>query len=70
MSRLEQVENPMVRPIKDVQRVGVSFCVHCSIRLFADEEFLTLDDEHFCDTQCLRDYLGVRRIEGWELHEK
>lgn len=67
---MEWVENPMVRPIKDVPRVGVTFCVHCDMRLFADEEFLELDDEHFCDTDCLKDYLGVRRVEGWELNER
>ncbi|MGG5759228.1 hypothetical protein ACQ3VF_26365 [Bacillus toyonensis] len=67
---MEQVENPMVRPIKDVPLRVVSFCVQCNVKLFADEEFLVLDGEHFCDTQCLKDYLGVKRIEGWELNEK
>jgi len=67
---MEQVENPMVRPKRVIPIRIVSFCVQCNVKLFADEEFLELDDEHFCDTLCLRDYLGVRRIEGWELHEK
>ncbi|PDY93247.1 hypothetical protein CON09_08450 [Bacillus anthracis] len=67
---MEQVENPMVRPIKVKPIRVVSFCVQCSKNLHSDEEFLALDSEHFCDSFCLRDYLGVRRIEGWELHEK
>ncbi|HDR3499630.1 TPA: hypothetical protein QCN48_005088 [Bacillus toyonensis] len=67
---MEQVENPMVRPIKVKPIRVVSFCVQCNVKLFADEEFLALEEEHFCDTLCLREYLGVKRVEGWELNEK
>lgn len=67
---MEHVENPMVRPIKETPTVGVSFCVNCNIRLFADEEFLDLEGEHLCDDLCLKDYLGVKRVEGWQVNER
>ncbi len=67
---MEHVENPIVRPIKETPAVGVSFCVHCHKGLFSDEEFLDLEGEHLCDDLCLKDYLGVKRIEGWQVNER
>lgn len=61
------VENPMVLPVKEKPNVGVAFCENCRMRLFADEEFLSLEGDYFCDELCLKDYLGVKTIEGWEV---
>lgn len=64
---LNEVENPIVRPIKEKPNVGVAFCESCHTRLFADEEFLALEGEYFCDEICLKEHLGVKTIEGWEV---
>lgn len=61
------IENPIVRPIEELPDVGVAFCENCNMRLFADEEFLALEGEYFCDDDCLKDHLGVKTIEGNEL---
>ncbi|MDA2738427.1 hypothetical protein PDQ75_25060 [Bacillus cereus group sp. Bc015] len=37
------------------------------VRLIKD---VPTEGEHFCDTQCLKEYLGVKRVEGWELNER
>lgn len=62
-----EVENPIIRPIKEKPDVGVAFCESCRMRLYSNEEFLALEGEYFCDTDCLKEHLGVKTIEGWEL---
>ncbi|MDQ0976667.1 hypothetical protein QFZ31_006719 [Neobacillus niacini] len=62
------VENPMVRPLeKDVYKV-VAYCCNCDGELHIDEDFLaTEDNEYLCDETCLVQYMGVRKVEGWEI---
>lgn len=62
-----EVENPMVRPVKEMPDVGVAFCDSCQERLFADEEFLEFEGEYFCEESCFIQYMGVRKIEGWSI---
>lgn len=60
------VENPMIIYHEFEPKV-VAYCCNCNSSLHSDEEFLDFDGEFVCDESCLIQYLGVKKIEGWEI---
>jgi hypothetical protein len=64
----KEVENPMVLPFTETPLKVVAFCVNCDIRLFADEEFLQYEDEYLCETDCLMEYMDVKKVEGIDIN--
>jgi hypothetical protein len=61
-----EVENPMIL-YKEKEPKVVAFCCECNEPLTEQDEFLDLDGEYLCDDYCLIKYLGVRKVEGWEI---
>jgi hypothetical protein len=61
-----EVENPMIT-YREFEPKVVAYCCNCSNSLHSDEEFLEFDHEYFCDDSCFIEYMGVRKIEGWEV---
>lgn len=66
MSRLDTMARFKEPSIYDDSKV-VSECSGCGNDLFAGEEVIEFEDEHFCDKDCLIDWLSAYVISIVEL---
>jgi len=40
----------------------VSSCTQCGTELYEGEDVLEFDNEHFCEKDCLLEFIGVREV--------